>query len=159
MCAPVCFVLGASTESNAPKVFLAVWQIICPEVACVFGEIQYGLLMAILFENLGEQPLLAPPRPSPYGKPGTPYAAAQPLVKVLGVDPHIPPKWEVEVSPSPWQCPIGPQLLVGPPQCFMLSVCLVIVSWLPPGSCPYIQWVCRIAARGHRSHTRHRPRS
>lgn len=61
------------------------------------GELQYELLLAILWENACE-PCSFGPREEPLFPFGRPLPPAPPQTQVLGVDKTQPPFWKVEVN-------------------------------------------------------------
>lgn len=88
-----------SHPSHLSLFALSTWiQIVCPEIEAIFGELQYALLMAIIFENMAEPPSMGKPSQDPNGKPGVPYPAAPPLPELLGIAGHMmPAAWGIEV--------------------------------------------------------------
>lgn len=72
-------------------------QVWCPWVKCMFGELQYELLLAIFWENMYE-PSTFGPRKEPLFPFGRPLPPAPPQTQVLGVDKSQPPKWKVDVN-------------------------------------------------------------
>ncbi|KAL0042783.1 hypothetical protein WJX79_011021 [Trebouxia sp. C0005] len=81
-----------SIGSNPTKV--QVWW---PWASAVWGEVQFELMMAILWENMAEPCSFGPQRPPPFpiGKPLPPQP---PAPETLGVDKSKTPQWEVVVN-------------------------------------------------------------
>ncbi|DBA93880.1 TPA: hypothetical protein ACH3X3_013925 [Trebouxia sp. C0006] len=81
-----------SIGSNPTKV--QVWW---PWASAVWGEVQFELVMAILWENMAEPCSFGPQRPPPFpiGKPLPPQP---PAPETLGVDKSKTPQWEVVVN-------------------------------------------------------------
>lgn len=69
----------------------------CPWVSCVFGELQYQLLLATLWEN-GNEPGSFTPEPEPLIPYGRPLPPAPPHAELPGVDKSRPPVWMVRVE-------------------------------------------------------------
>ncbi len=71
-------------------------QVWLPCVRAVFGELQYELVLAALWENAAEPPTFAP-RPPPYSPIGQPLPPTPPEPVLLGVDKTQSPLWQCEV--------------------------------------------------------------
>jgi hypothetical protein len=71
-------------------------QVWLPWVRAVFGELQYELVLAALWENAAEPPTFAP-CPPPYNPIGQPLPPMPPEPVLLGVDKTQPPRWHCEV--------------------------------------------------------------
>lgn len=72
---------------------LQVWW---PKVYCVLGEIQFSLLMGIIYGNFAEEPLCKPSQPPKVPIGATlPNPPAQP--DILGVEMGQPTFWSLEV--------------------------------------------------------------
>ncbi|KAL3144165.1 hypothetical protein ABBQ32_003949 [Trebouxia sp. C0010 RCD-2024] len=74
---------------------IEVWW---PWASAVWGQIQFELMMAVLWENLAEPCSFGPQRPPPFpiGK-SKPLPSQPPVPESLGVDKSKTPKWEVVV--------------------------------------------------------------
>lgn len=72
-------------------------QVWWPWASAVWGEVQFELMMAILWENLAE-PCSFGPRAKPPFPIGKPLPSQPPAPDTLGVDKTQTPRWQVVVN-------------------------------------------------------------